>query len=149
MDLNLPGFDVRIRESENGDKEIFDSFRRKYVKLTPEEWVRQHFLHFLSDEKEYPATLISVEKQLIILGRSKRFDAVVFKNDGTPSVLIEFKAPSVKLNQNVVEQVASYNFALHANFLIVSNGLNHYCCKMDYENRTYNLMSEIPFFKEL
>ncbi|MBE0649825.1 MAG: type I restriction enzyme HsdR N-terminal domain-containing protein [Bacteroidales bacterium] len=149
MDLNLPGYDVRVRESENGDKEIFDSFRRKYVKLTPEEWVRQHFLHFLSDEKEYPATLISVEKQLIILGRSKRFDAVVFKNDGTPSVLIEFKAPSVKLNQNVVEQVASYNFALHANFLIVSNGLSHYCCKMDYENRTYNLMSEIPFFKEL
>jgi type I site-specific restriction-modification system R (restriction) subunit len=149
MDLNLPGYDFRIREDENGEREIFDSFRKKFVKLTPEEWVRQHFLHLLSDEKGYPATLISVEKQLIILGRSKRFDTVVFKNDGTPLVLIEFKAPSVKLNQNVIEQVASYNFVLHANFLMVSNGLSHYCCKMDYENRTYHLLSEIPSFKEL
>ncbi len=149
MDLNLPGYAVKARETERGEREIFDDFRRKFVKLTPEEWVRQHFLHFLSEAKGYPASLISVEKQLIILGRSKRFDAVVFQNDGTPLVLIEFKAPSVKLNQNVLDQVASYNFVLHANFLMVSNGLSHYCCKMDYENRNYKLLHEIPLFKEL
>jgi len=149
MDLNLPGYEVRVSKTENGEREIFDSFRKKFVKLTPEEWVRQHFLHFLCNEKGYPATLISVEKQLKILGRSKRFDAVVFKNDGTPVVLIEFKATSVKLNQDVIEQVAGYNFVLQANFLMISNGLTHYCCKMDYENRTYRLLSEIPLFKEL
>ena len=149
MDLNLPGYDVKMRETKNGEREIFDSFRKKFVKLTPEEWIRQHFLHFLCEEKGYPSSLISVEKQLMILGRSKRFDAVVFKNDGTPAVLIEFKASSVKLNQNVIEQVAGYNFVLQANFLMVSNGLTHYCCKMDYENRTYRLLNEIPAFKEL
>lgn len=149
MDLNLPGYEVKIKETEKGEKEIFDSFRKKFVKLTPEEWIRQHFLHFLRDEKGYPSSLISVEKQLMILGRSKRFDAVVFKNDGTPAVLIEFKASSVKLDQNVIEQVASYNFVLKANYLMVSNGLTHYCCKMDYERRTYHLLSEIPSFKEL
>ena len=149
MELNLPGYEVKVRETENGDKEIFDTFRRKFVKLTPEEWVRQHFLHFLCDEKGYPPGLISVEKQLMVLGRSKRFDAVVFKKDGKPSVLIEFKASSVKLSQNVIQQVASYNFVIHADFLIVSNGLNHYCCKMDYENHTYHLISKIPQFEAL
>ena len=149
MDLNLPGYEVKVRETENGDREIFDKFRRKFVKLTPEEWVRQHFLHFLCHEKGYPPGLISVEKQLMVLGQSKRFDAVVFKNDGKPVVLIEFKAPSVKLNQNVIQQVASYNFVVRAHFLMVSNGINHYCCKMDYEKHTYHLISEIPLFKAL
>ena len=149
MELNLPGYEVKLRETESNDKEIFDVFRRKFVKLTPEEWVRQHFLHFLCDEKGYPTGLISVEKQLMVLGRSKRFDAVVFKKDGMPAVLIEFKAPSVKLSQNVIQQVASYNFVLQANFLMVSNGINHYCCEMDYENHTYHLVSEIPVFETL
>lgn len=149
MELNLPGYEVKVRETGNNEREIFDAFRRKFVKLTPEEWVRQHFLHFLCDEKGYPPGLISVEKQLLVLGRSKRFDAVVFKKNGTPAVLIEFKAPSVKLSQNVIQQVASYNFVLHANFLMVSNGINHYCCEMDYENHTYHLISEIPVFETL
>lgn len=149
MDLNLPRYEVKVRATGYNEKEIFDVFRRKFVKLTPEEWVRQHFLHFLCDEKDYPRGLISVEKQLMVLGRSKRFDAVVFKKEGNPAVLIEFKAPSVKLSQNVVEQVSSYNFVIHADFLMVSNGMNHYCCKMDYENRTYHLINEIPVFGSL
>jgi len=149
MDLNLPAYKVKVRMTENGEKEIFDVFRRKFVKLTPEEWVRQHFLHFLCDKKGYPPGLISVEKQLSVLGRNKRFDAVVFKKGGNPAVLIEFKAPSVKLSQDVVEQVAGYNFVVHADFLMVSNGMNHYCCKMNYENRTFRLINEIPEFKAL
>lgn len=149
MELNLPYFAVKVREKSEGEKEIFDPYRKKYVRLTPEEWVRQHFLHFLCEEKSYPASLISVEKQLVVLGMKKRFDAVVFKSDGKPAVLIEFKASSVKLSQNVLDQVASYNLVLKANFLMVSNGLSHYCCKMDYEGQTYHLLNKIPLFKEL
>ncbi len=144
MQLNLPAYDVKIKENN-----IFDTFRKKYVRLTPEEWVRQHFLHFLCNEKHYPASLMSVEKSLIINGMSRRFDAVVHNKDGTPVLLIEFKAPEIKLNQTVFDQVATYNLALHADYLIISNGLLHYCCKMDYEKRRYHFLQDIPDYIEL
>jgi hypothetical protein len=149
MELHLPAYEVKTRETEGKGKEIFDDFRKKFVKLTPEEWVRQHFLHFLSREKHYPTSLISVEKSLTINKMARRFDAVVYKKDGSPVLLIEFKAPEVKLNQAVFEQVARYNLAFHADYLIISNGLLHYCCKMDYVNRRWTFLEEIPDYTDL
>ena len=149
MQLNLPAYEVKVRKNEGKGEDIFDTFRRKYVCLTPEEWVRQHFLHFLCREKHYPASLISVEKSLIINRMPRRFDAVIFNRDGTPALLLEFKAPEVKLSQAVFDQVAAYNLTLHADYLIVSNGLTHYCCKMDYENHRYHFLQDIPNYADL
>lgn len=149
MQLNLPVYEVKIRESGTKEKEIFDTFRKKYVRLTPEEWVRQHFLHFLCNGMHYPASLISVEKSLEINGMPRRFDAIVYKKDGTPILLIEFKAPEVKLSQAVFDQVAAYNLAVRADYLIISNGLSHYCCKMDYEKHRYHFLRNIPDFADL
>jgi hypothetical protein len=149
MQLNLPAYEVKIRESGTTGKEIFDTFRKKYVRLTPEEWVRQHFLHFLCNEMHYPASLMSVEKNLMINGMPRRFDAVVYKKDGTPTLLIEFKAPEVKLSQAVFDQVAAYNLAVCADYLIISNGLSHYCCKMDYEKHRYHFLRSIPDYADL
>ena len=149
MKLNLPAYDVRIRKSAPHGKEIFDSFRKKFVKLTPEEWVRQHFLHFLCELKQVPPSLVAVEKTLTIHGRPRRFDAVVFRNTGTPLLLMEFKAPEVPLSQAVFDQVAAYNLALHADYLIISNGMSHYCCQMDYADRRYHFLKEIPDFSDL
>ena len=149
MQLNLPAYEVKIRENEGKGNDIFDTFRKKYVRLTPEEWVRQHFLHFLCNEKHYPASLISVEKSLIINKMPRRFDAVVHKNDGSPVLLIEFKAPEIKLSQAVFDQVAAYNLVLHADYLIVSNGLSHYCCKMDYKKHGYRFLHDIPDYADL
>lgn len=149
MKLNLPSYKVNIRENPRQGREIYDDFRKKFVRLTPEEWVRQHFLHYLVSEKHYPASLIGVEKGLMVNGMQKRFDAVVFRNDSKPAVLIEFKAPSVRIHQSVFDQVASYNLLLNANYLMVSNGLTNYCCKMDYQNHQYTFLDNIPDFKKL
>jgi hypothetical protein len=149
MQLNLPAYDAKIRKNEGKGNDIFDTFRGKYVRLTPEEWVRQHFLHFLCNEKHYPASLIRVEKSLMINSMSRRFDAVIYKNDGSPVLLIEFKAPEVKLSQSVFDQVATYNLALHADYLIISNGLSHYCCKMDYEKYRYHFLQDVPDYADL
>ena len=149
MQLNLPAYEVKIRKNKGKGEDIFDSFRKKYVRLTPEEWVRQHFLHFLCNEKQYPPSLISVEKSLTINGMPRRFDAVVHNNKGMPVLLIEFKAPEIKLSQPVFDQVTTYNLALHADYLIISNGLSHYCCRMDYENHRYYFLENIPDYTEL
>ena len=149
MQLNLPAYEVKVKENGTKGKEVFDAFRKKYVRLTPEEWVRQHFLHFLCDTKHYPKSLIAVEKSLTIHGRPRRFDAVVYNPDGLPVLLLEFKAPEVKLTQAVFDQVAAYNLALHADYLIISNGLSHYCCKMDYLKHRYHFLKDIPDFTDL
>ncbi len=149
MKLNLPAYTYKIRKNRTNGEEIFDSFRKKYVRLTPEEWVRQHFLHYLCNEKGFPASLISVEKSLKVNGRARRFDAVVHRNDGSPFLLIEFKSPDVGLSQHVLDQVAAYNLAIHADYLIISNGLLHYCCKMDYPNHRYTFLKDIPDFSDL
>ncbi len=149
MQLNLPSCELKLRETTARGKEVYDTYRKKYVRLTPEEWVRQHFLHYLVNEKHYPATLIGVEKGLLVNGMPKRFDAIVFQNDGTPAVIIEFKAPKVSLGQNVFDQIASYNLTLHATYLMVSNGLLSYCCKMNYKNNSYTFLPNIPDFNKL
>ena len=146
--LNLPTYSFKIK-SDLQRKLIFDEFRKKYVVLTPEEWVRQNFMKFLVAEKSYPISLTAVEKKVDVNGLSQRFDAVVFNRKGQPSVIIEFKAPSVKISQEVFDQIARYNMSLKVDFLIVSNGLKHYCCKMDYEKNTYYFLKDIPDFSEI
>ena len=148
MKLNLPEYSFSIRPSA-GKKEIFDSVRGKYITLTPEEWVRQNFIRFLIEEKKFPASLIAIEKGLTVNGKPRRFDAVAYDNKGTPLVLIEFKSTNINISQKVFEQIAIYNQQLKVKYLIVSNGLKHYCCQIDFEKRSINFLEEIPEFSIL
>ena len=144
--LNLPTYNFKLKSKENKTL-IFDKLRKKYMVLTPEEWVRQHFVHFLIDKKNYPTSLIAVEKQLTINNRKKRTDILVFNTEGTPEIIVECKAPTIKITQDTFDQIARYNLKLKANFLIVTNGLVHFYCKMDFENETYIFLKEIPDYK--
>lgn len=143
LELNLPPFDRKVTQRE-GKAFIFDIIRRQYVALTPEEWVRQHFVHFLTDEKGYPQSLMANEVQLKLNGMSRRCDTVVYDRTLKPRVIIEYKAPTVNITQQVFDQICRYNMVLQVDYLIVSNGLVHYCCKMDNITRTYIFLKEIP-----
>ncbi|MFO7829123.1 MAG: type I restriction enzyme HsdR N-terminal domain-containing protein [Bacteroidales bacterium] len=146
--LNLPTYSFNIKLKEQR-KYIFDFIRKKYVLLTPEEWVRQNFLKYLVDEKKYPASLIAVEKEFKLNTLSKRSDAVVYNKSGIPVLIIECKAASVKIDQKVFDQIARYNIKLNVDFLVVTNGLDHYCCKIDFQNHTYSFLKGIPDFNQL
>jgi type I site-specific restriction endonuclease len=128
---------------------IFDFLRRKYVALTPEEWVRQHFTHFLVSQKGYPKTLLANEAQLQIGDKHLRCDTVLYNKEMQPLMIVEYKAPQIQLQQKTFDQIAAYNLLLHADFLVVSNGLQHYCCQMVYEQRTYRFLTEIPDYATL
>ncbi|MGE0090216.1 MAG: type I restriction enzyme HsdR N-terminal domain-containing protein [Bacteroidales bacterium] len=141
--LNLPTYSFNIKLIEQR-KYIFDFIRKKYVLLTPEEWVRQNFLKYLVEEKKYPASLISVEMEFKLNNLSKRSDAVVFDRNANPLLILECKATTVKIDQSVFEQIARYNMQLKVNYLIVTNGLKHFCCKIDFENQRYAFLKEIP-----
>ncbi|MCG9973219.1 type I restriction enzyme HsdR N-terminal domain-containing protein [Christiangramia crocea] len=144
--LNFPQYSFRFKNNQNKIA-VFDDLRKKFVILTPEEWVRQHCVKFLQDEKNYPLSLINVEKQLKIAGLTKRYDIVVFEPDGNIQIIVECKAPSVKITQATFDQVARYNLSLKANFLMVTNGLQHYFCRMDYENENYIFLEALPEYK--
>ena len=146
--LNLPAFKINFAGTQQHPA-IFDILRRKYVALTPEEWVRQHFIHFLIEQKGYPKTLLVNEVQLRIGEKSVRADSVLYDTDLHPRMIIEYKAPSIQLTQRVFDQISVYNMLLHVDYLIVSNGLQHYCCKMDYEHNTYTFVPEIPTYNEI
>jgi len=146
--LNLPDYEYNIKE-QNGVTLIFDVFRKKYVVLSPEEWVRQNFLMYLVGEKNFPKSLISVEAGLKVYKRSKRTDIVVYDKQGTPLLIVECKAPEIKINQNVFDQIIRYNIALKVKYLIVTNGLEHFCCLLDYKNNSYNFLEEIPEYKNI
>ncbi len=141
--LNLPTAELSIKSKEN-KQFIFDIIRKKYMMLTPEEWVRQHIIHYLIDFKNYPKSIIAVEKQLIINTLKKRFDVLVFNNKGTPEIIVECKAPNVKISQDTFDQIARYNLKLNANYLMVTNGLQHYFCKMDTKNERYVFLEDLP-----
>ena len=141
--LNLPTYNFKLKSKENKTL-IFDKLRKKYMVLTPEEWVRQHYVSFLIEEKNYPVSLIALEKQLTINNRKKRTDILVFNADGKPEIIVECKAPEIKITQDTFDQIARYNLKLKANYLIVTNGLEHFYCKMDFENETYVFLREVP-----
>ena len=144
--LNFPQYSFRFKSSENKTL-VFDEIRKKFVVLTPEEWVRLHVVQFLLQEKNYPKSLINVEKQLKLNKTTKRYDIVVFNNDGSIFLIVECKAPSIPISQITFDQIARYNLALNASFLMVSNGLEHYYCQMDYENECYVFLKDIPNYK--
>lgn len=148
FELNLPKFETKIIERE-GKPAIFDNLRRCYVALTPEEWVRQHFIHYLIEFKHYPATLMSNEVSLELNGTKKRCDTVVYDRSLRPRIIVEYKAPTVRIGKEVFAQVARYNLVLKVEYLIVSNGINHYCCRMNYQNNTFEFVSDIPEYNAL
>ena len=144
--LNFPVYDFRYTEREN-KKYIFDIIRKKYVLLTPEEWVRQNFIRYLLEEKGYIQSLVRVEMFFKLNQLSKRADIALFDRNGKPKVLVECKSPKVAVSQVVFEQVARYNLSFRVDFLIVTNGMQHFCCKMDYEKKSYTFVNEIPSFE--
>lgn len=146
--LNLPefGFSTRIRKE---NPEIFDAIRKKYVALTPEEWVRQNYLRFLIEKKHFPARLIAVEKMIKVNAMRVRPDVVVYANTGHPLVIVECKAPEVKITQAGFDQIAKYNYSLQANYLIVTNGITHYQCLINYQTKSYAFLKEIPEYNNL
>jgi len=141
--LNLPKYKFKL--SKKNDKiYIFDEIRKKKIFLTPEEWVRQHFIQYLIKEYDYPKSLIAVEKEIKVNNLKKRFDILVFNNKGEHELIVECKAPTIKISQNTFDQIARYNLELKAKFLIVTNGLDHFFCKMDFENKKYIFLEELP-----
>ncbi len=116
--------------------------------LQPEEWVRQHCVHYLIEEKGYPKSLINVEKELIINDLKKRYDIIIFNSDGSIHLIVECKAPKISCNQNTFDQIAQYNLVLNASYLMVTNGLNHYYCQMDFKNEKYQFLKDIPKYSK-
>ena len=146
--LNLPTYQPKVQKI-GSEVKIFDILRRKYVALTPEEWVRQHFVHFLIDYKGYSATLMANEVEVSLNGINKRCDSVLYSKELIPRMIIEYKRPDVKITQKVFDQICRYNMVLRVEYLIVSNGIDHYCCKIDYEKQGYVFLEDIPNYSEL
>lgn len=151
-DLCLPAAALRLRRADCGDGtsfDVFDVLRRRWVRLTPEEWVRQHFVHYLIGSKGYPAALLGNEVSLQLNGTARRCDSVLFGLDGRPRMIVEYKAPHVALTQRVFDQVSRYNIVLRSPWLVVSNGMKHVCCHLDLERQTYTFVREIPDYSTL
>ena len=146
--LNLPPADLRCTQKE-GQTAVFDPLRHRYVRLTPEEWVRQHFVHYLIHHMGYPEGLLANEVSLTLNQTAKRCDSVLYDLHAQPQMIIEYKAPHIQLNQHTFDQITRYNIVLRVPYLIVSNGLQHYCCRIDYERGTYAFLREIPRYEEL
>lgn len=144
--LNFPEYRFRLKNSENKPA-IFDVLRKKFVLLTPEEWVRQHTVFFLMHEKNFPEQLLNVEKKLLINGLTKRYDIVGYKPDRSIRLIVECKAPKIKITQEVFDQIARYNLTLDAEYLMVTNGLQHYFCQLDYEEKKYRFLKELPKYR--
>ena len=148
MEINLPPYEIKLRE-QNGRRQIFDFLRRRYVSLTPEEWVRQHFVHFLIEQKGYPKGLLANEVEQKIGDKKLRCDTLLYNKELRPRMIIEYKDPEIAITQRVFNQITVYNFLLHVDYLIVSNGRQHYCCRMDYEKGEYTFLQDIPHYTEL
>lgn len=148
MLLNLPHYSFRIKEKLE-KKLIFDVFRRRWVSLTPEEWVRQNFARYLTEEKHFPVALVAIERSLRINQHDFRTDIVLFSKSGNPLVVVECKAPEVKISQQTFDQIARYNLELRVSYLIVTNGINHYCCRFDQQQLNYIFLAEMPDYREI
>ena len=146
ISLNLPSFDIKIRR-EGNRAVVLDPLRRRWVALTPEEWVRQHFVNLLVSEKHYPATLVANEVQLSVGEKVMRADTVVYDRTLRPRMIVEYKAPTVAITQKVFDQVSVYNLLLRVDYLAVSNGRQHYVCRMDYDNEKYSFLEDLPDYE--
>ena len=143
--LNFKHYPITLKNREN-KRYIFDVVRKKDILLTPEEWVRQHCLHYLLSEKNYPIGLINVEKKLKVYGRDKRYDIIIYTPQGEVTLLVECKAPHVPIDQAVFDQIARYNLSANSQFLMVTNGLTHVFCQMDYAAKTYHYLADLPAY---
>ncbi len=141
--LNFPEYNFKLKK-QDGKKLIFDPIRKKYYVLTPEEWVRQHTLQYLILEKKHPVSLIAVEKELQINHTKRRFDIVVFNREMTPEILVECKAPTIRISQKTFDQANQYNWLLKAPYLFLTNGLKHYICQIDFEANQFKFLKELP-----
>lgn len=146
--LNLPGYPFRI-VNRAGKPFIYDPLRAKYVRLTPEEWVRQHFVQYMVRERGYPSPLVAIEMGFTYQGMSRRADIVVHDRSGRPLLLVECKAPDVPVSQRTFDQVAGYNLVIGAAYLVVTNGLDHYCCRLDRAQHRYEFLEELPAYDAL
>lgn len=148
--LNLPPYDCRLRISPQTQlEEIWDSQRKRWIKLTPEEWVRQHFVHFLISNQGFPSGCIGNEMSIKVGQLEKRCDSVVFGKDGKPLMIVEYKAPTVAITQKVFDQISRYNITLQVDWLIVSNGLQHYCCHLIREKQQFEFLPQLPHYEDL
>ena len=141
--LNFSAYKFKLSK-KNNKIYIFDEIRKKNIFLTPEEWVRQHVIQFLIQENNYAKSLIAVEKEIKVNKQKKRFDILIFNKQGTPELIVECKAPTIKITQKTFDQIARYNLELKAKYLMLTNGLNHYYCKMDFEKKIYIFLEECP-----
>ena len=148
MELNLPQQELKIKQEESGATSIYDVLRRKFVALTPEEWVRQNFMGMLINQLQYPQLLMNNEVALVQNGIKRRCDSIVYDNQCQPWMIIEYKAPSVAISQKTFEQIVRYNMVLRAKYLVVSNGMNHYICKINYETNSYEFLQSLPKYGE-
>ena len=148
LPLNLPNFDIKVKKTTD-QLLVWDETRRKYVTLTPEEWVRQHFVHFLVTNKGYRQELIANEVSIKLNGTAKRCDTVIYNQQLDPLVIVEYKAPTISITPKVFDQIVRYNMVLHVQYLIVSNGMRHFCCQIDYETQSYRFLKEIPNAKAI
>ena len=146
--LNLPPFEARLQGPQDR-RRIFDILRRRYVALTPEEWVRQNFIHYLTDHLNYPSTLLANEVKLQVGKKTLRADSVLYDTQLRPRIIIEYKAPHIKITQKVFDQIVAYNMQLHVDYLIVSNGLSHFCCKITDDGKNYLFIGHIPTYEEI
>ncbi len=146
--LNLPPANLKT-QCRNGRTEVFDALRRRYVRLTPEEWVRQHFVRFLQDHRGFPAEVIANEVSLTLNGTQKRCDTVVYGPHAEPVMIVEYKAPEVEITQRTFDQICRYNIQMHVRWLIVSNGLQHFCCHVDYATATCRFLPDIPTYAQI
>jgi len=143
--LNFNHYPFTLKNREN-KRYIFDVVRKKDILLTPEEWVRQHCVHYLLQEKKYPQSLINVEKKIKVYGRDKRYDVIVYTPQGDVTLLVECKAPHVPIDQTIFDQIARYNLSVNSQYLMVTNGLHHIYCQMDYTAQAYHFLKDIPAY---
>lgn len=146
--LNIPSSHLRT-EMREGIIKVYDPLRQKWVPLTPEEHVRQQFTAWMQSAFHYPPALMANEIGIEVNGTRKRCDTVVFDRTGAPMMIVEFKAPEVKISQQTFDQIVRYNLTLRARLLVVSNGVNHYCCVVDYQNNSYRFLPQIPDFRDI
>ena len=147
-ELNLPKFELQLGGTRE-KPEIFDFLRRRFVKLTPEEWVRQHFVHWLVEHKGYPKGLLGNEIELRVGEKKLRCDSILYNQFTEPRMIIEYKAPTIALRQKVFDQISAYNLLLHVDYLLISNGVQHFCCRMDYEHHSYIFLPDIPDYEKI
>jgi Type I restriction enzyme R protein N terminus (HSDR_N) len=147
-ELNLPPYSFKIT-GEAGSEMIFDPIRRKYVRLTPEEWVRQNFAKYLIGEGHYPPGLIGIEVMFSMNRLKKRIDILIHDRSGLPILIVECKAPDIQLNDKVFDQIVTYNMEYKVPYIIVTNGMDHYVCKIDHENKKYDFLLVIPQYEDL